>query len=209
MKIAIIGATGTIGSAVANALQGKHEVLRASRYSGARVDIQDPASVRAFFAATRHLDAVICCAGDARFGEVRTLTDGDFEHSLRSKLMGQVNVVRHALSALSDHGSITLTSGPLARYPMKGSAAIAMVDAALEGFVRAAALDAQGGIRINAVCPGWVRETMAKMGMDPSPGLAAADVARSYVAAVEGTMTGAILEPRDPSRTAQITPRTS
>lgn len=209
MKIALIGATGTIGSAIASALQGRHEVVRASRYTGSRIDIQDLASVRAFFAGTRHLDAVICCAGDARFGELRTLTDGDFEHSLRSKLMGQINVARHALEVLSDGGSITLTSGHFARFPMKGSVAIAMVDAALEGFVRAAALDAQRGTRINAVSPGWVRETMAKMGMDPSPGMAAADVARAYVGAVEGTMTGTVLEPRDPSRRPQITPRTS
>jgi nucleoside-diphosphate-sugar epimerase len=31
MKIVVIGATGTIGTAVANALEPKHEVIRVSR----------------------------------------------------------------------------------------------------------------------------------------------------------------------------------
>ena len=36
---------------------------------------------------------------------------------------------------------------------------------------------------------------MVKFGMDPTPGLAAADVAKAYVAAVEGSHQGKILEP--------------
>jgi hypothetical protein len=39
-----------------------------------------------------------------------------------------------------------------------------------------------------------VKETMVKFGMDPTPGLAAADVAKAYVAAVEGAYQGQILE---------------
>lgn len=209
MKIAVIGATGTIGAAVVAALAGAHEVLCASRHGGTRVDIQDPASVRALFAQLPSVDAVICCAGEARFGEIGMLTDGDFEHSLRNKLMGQINVVRHGLRALPEGGSITLTSGHLAHHPIKGVTAVATTEAGLEGFVRAAALDAHRGIRINAVSPGWVRETMMKMGMDPTAGVPAAEVARAYVAAVEGKMTGAVLAPRDLARGARVTPRTS
>jgi NAD(P)-dependent dehydrogenase (short-subunit alcohol dehydrogenase family) len=64
-----------------------------------------------------------------------------------------------------------------------------MVNAGLEGFVRAAALDLPRGVRINAVAPGWVRETLVVMKMDPSAGVPAAQVAQTYVRAVEGNMT--------------------
>ena len=65
-----------------------------------------------------------------------------------------------------------------------------MVNAGLEGFVRAVALEMPRKIRINAVSPPWVKETMVKFGMDPAPGLAAATVAKAYVAAVEGSHQG-------------------
>ena len=77
--------------------------------------------------------------------------------------------------------------------PMPGSASISLVNAGLEGFVRAAALEMPRGLRINAVSPPWVKETMVKFGMDPTPGLASADVAKAYVEAVEGSRQGEIL----------------
>ena len=80
--------------------------------------------------------------------------------------------------------------------PMLGSASISMVNAGLEGFVRAAALELPRKLRINAVSPPWVRETLVKLGMDPTPGLASADVAKAYVAAVDGAYQGSILDPR-------------
>jgi hypothetical protein len=42
----------------------------------------------------------------------------------------------------------------------------------------------------------WVKKTMIKFGMDPSPGQAAADVAKAYLAAVEGKQQGQVLDPR-------------
>ena len=53
--------------------------------------------------------------------------------------------------------------------------------------MRAAALEMPRRLRINAVSPPWVKETMVKLGMDPASGLAAADVAKAYVAAIEGS----------------------
>ena len=110
--------------------------------------------------------------------------------------MGQVSLARIAKDHLRERGSITLTTGVLAMHPMPGSASISMVNAGLEGFVRAAALEMPRGLRINAVSPPWVKETMIKFGMDPTPGQAAADVAKAYVAAVEGKHQGRILDPR-------------
>ena len=195
MKIIVIGATGTIGAAVAAALAaGKHEVVRASRKGEVKVDIDDPATIRALFAAVKNADAVVSCAGNAVFKPFAQLTDADYALCLRSKLMGQVAVARFAADHLNDGGSITLTTGVLAMKPMPGSAAISLVNAGLEGFVRAAALELPRKLRINVVSPPWIKETMVKFGMDPTPGLPAAAVAKAYVAAVEGAMQGEIIE---------------
>jgi NAD(P)-dependent dehydrogenase (short-subunit alcohol dehydrogenase family) len=195
MKIIVIGATGTIGAAVAKALAAnRHDVVRASRNGDVKVNLEEPDTIRALFEAVRNVDAVISCAGSATFKPFADLADADYALGLRSKLMGQVSVARIAKDHLNDGGSITLTTGILAMRPMLGSAAISMVNAGLEGFVRAAALELPRKIRINAVSPPWVKETMVKFGMDPTPGLAAADVAKAYVAAVEGTTQGKIVE---------------
>jgi NAD(P)-dependent dehydrogenase (short-subunit alcohol dehydrogenase family) len=197
MKIIVIGATGTIGSEVAKALtQKQHEVVRASRQSEVRVNLDDPTSVRDLFDIVRDVDAVVTCAGNAAFKPFAELSDSDYELGLRSKLMGQVTVARVAKDGLRDQGSIVLTTGVLAMHPMPGSASISLVNAGLEGFVRAAALEMPRGLRINAVSPPWVKETMIKFGMDPTPGQAAAEVAKAYVAAVEGKHQGQVLDPR-------------
>ncbi|HET6676239.1 MAG TPA: SDR family oxidoreductase [Nitrospiraceae bacterium] len=115
---------------------------------------------------------------------------------LANKLMGQVNLVRIGRHSLKDGGSFTLTSGVLGHEPMRGSASISMVNAGVEGFVRAAALELPRGIRINAVSPPWVTETLKTLGMDLSIGLPAEQVARLYAPSVEGTGTGQIFDPR-------------
>jgi NAD(P)-dependent dehydrogenase (short-subunit alcohol dehydrogenase family) len=195
MKIVVIGATGTIGKAVADALaKHGHEVIRASRKSAVRVDIEDAATISALFEGRKDVDAVVSCAGGAGWGPLGSLTDDDFALSLRCKLMGQVNVVRVARDKVKDGGSITVTSGILATKPMPGSAAVSLVNAGLEGFVRAAGLEMQRGVRVNVVSPPWVKETLHAMKMDESHGLAAADVAKAYVAAVEGKANGEVLE---------------
>lgn len=71
-----------------------------------------------------------------------------------------------------------------------------MVNAGLEGFVRAAALELPRGIRVNVVSPPWVTETLVARKMDPSLGMPAALVAQAYLASVEGTMTGQTIDPR-------------
>ena len=197
MRILIVGATGTIGHAVAAALQGRHELILASRSkSHERVDIADPASIRALFQRVGRVDAVVSAAGEAAWKPLAELTDKDFAFSVGSKLMGQVNLVRAGAEAVADGGSFTLTSGILATRPTPGGAAISMVNAGVDAFARAAALELPRGIRINVVSPPWVAETLAAMGRDPSGGLPAADVARSYVESIEGRQTGAVITPK-------------
>lgn len=195
MKIIVIGATGIIGSAVMKALAAKkHDVVGASRHGEVKVDLTDRASVEKLFATVKDVDAVISCAGDAAFKPFAQLADADFEVGIRSKMMGQVWLARLASENVKDGGSITITTGVLAQKPMPGGAAVSLVNAGLEGFVRSAALEMPRGVRINAVSPPWIKETMVKLGMDPTPGLSADDCAKAYVAAVEGEHQGKTID---------------
>ena len=195
MRILVIGASGTIGKAIVDALTPSHEVIPVSRKSGITADIRDAASIRSMYRQAGKLDAVVCAAGSGAWKPLAELTDEDFATSVGYKLMGQVNVIRFGFDSLKDGGSITVTSGILSRMPMKNSAAISLVNAGLEGFVRAAALEAPRRIRVNVVSPPWVSETLAQMGQDPKGGMPAARVAKAFVASVTGTQTGQVIEP--------------
>lgn len=187
----MVGGTGTIGSKVAEALEASHEVIRTSRRGEPRVDLADLGSLVALFESVSDVDAVVCCAASA---PLTPLTDPAFLSSMQTKLFGQVELVRQAIEHVRDGGSITLTSGKIPRAT-PGSAAGALVNAGLEAFVSAAAVEMPRGLRLNAISPGWVRESLAELGMDPSSGIPAGDLALAYVETVEGTAHGQTVTP--------------
>lgn len=196
MRILVIGATGTIGEAIVDALKNGNEIVPVShRSTPITVDLASGPSIRTMLDKVGKVDAIVCAAGNAKFVPMEQLSDDDFDFSLRNKLMGQVNLIRYGLPHVNDGGSITITSGILGRAPMTGSAAVSLVNAGLEGFARAAALEAPRGIRVNVVSPPWVTETLKALKMDPSHGLPAATVARSYAQSVTGKATGQVVEP--------------
>ena len=195
MKIMIIGATGTIGTAVSNILEDGNDIVRVGYSDGDfRVDLGSKMSIAALFDAVGPVDAVISTAGLADFGPLASLDDAAFDLALSNKLMGQINLIRIGVDKLNKNGSITLTSGILARQPMPGSSVISMANGALDAFVKAAALEVSNGVRVNTVAPAFVKETMEMMGMDPTPGLSAADTAKAYKQAVEGDANGMTLD---------------
>ncbi len=198
MKIILVGATGTIGKGITAVLEKDHRIVKVGNRSGDfQVDLGSSRSIEALYDRVGDFDAVISAAGAARFGPLDGLTEEDFVFSAANKLMGQVNLVRLGLSRIHAGGSFTLTSGVLAQDPMPGSAAISMVNAGLEGFVRAAALEAKQGVRVNVVSPIWVSETLEAMGKSGAEGLPAAKTALAYRAAVEGDASGQVLDVRD------------
>lgn len=196
MRVVVVGASGTIGQAIVAALGSKHDVVPVGNHQGTyRVDLGDRASIDALFQAIGIADAIISAAGLGKFAALAELTDADFAFSLGNKLMGQVNLVRIGTRYVADGGSFTLTSGILAQHPIPGSAAISVVNAGVEAFGRAAALELPRGIRANVVSPPWVAETLSAMGRDPAGGLPAAVVARAYLRSLEGRMSGEVLSP--------------
>jgi NAD(P)-dependent dehydrogenase (short-subunit alcohol dehydrogenase family) len=153
-------------------------------------------SLERALSAIGEVDAIVSAAGGAVFKPLQELSDADFRKCLDDKLMGQVNVVRIGMAHVRPGGSITITSGVLAQEPMVGGAAISMVNAGLEGFVRGAAFELTGRSRVNAVSPPWVTETLKAYKMDESIGIPAASVAKAYVQSIEGSETGTVIDAR-------------
>jgi NADP-dependent 3-hydroxy acid dehydrogenase YdfG len=194
MRVLVIGASGLVGGAAADALRGAHDVIEASRTGEHPVDITDAASIARLFAEVGQVDAVINAVGSVPWRRLDDLTPADYEAAFRGKVLAQIDVARFAQSMLADDGSITLTTGILARAAVPTGAAAAMANGAIESFVIAAAAELTRGIRINAVSPTVLAEATGYhelfAGYPPVPALA---VGEAYRALVEGDMTGTIV----------------
>ncbi|GAB7129348.1 short chain dehydrogenase [Silvimonas sp. JCM 19000] len=194
MKILIIGATGTVGKAVSAAL-ASHELIRAGRSSGDhQVDITDDASVTALFERVGRVDAIVSATGQMHFGPLAEMSAAQFDIGLQHKLLGQVRVALIGQRYLNAGGSITLTGGIVAHEPIRNGANASSVNAALEGFVRGAAIELANGSRINVISPTLLTESREAYG-PAFPGfetVAAARVAQAYVRSVEGAQTGRV-----------------
>jgi NAD(P)-dependent dehydrogenase (short-subunit alcohol dehydrogenase family) len=201
-RIVVIGATGTIGSAVAALLASDGEVVRVGHTRGdMRLDARAPSDLATFFAGLGPYDHLVSLAGTgAAIGPIETLSHDDFAAGFLNKVAIQIDLVKAGLSTVRDGGSFTVSSGYLNKEPMPGYSAIAMCNGAIASFVKAAALDMPRGVRINAVSPVFVIETLKAFGitdMTPYVTMSAADTALAYRAAVLGNFNGADLDARD------------
>jgi NAD(P)-dependent dehydrogenase (short-subunit alcohol dehydrogenase family) len=193
MKILLIGAGGTIGKAVDKELSQRHEIIRIGRNSGDfHVDISDSASIRKLFEQTGKFDALVCAAGNVTFAPLADMSEESFALGLKDKLMGQVNLLLIGREFANDGASFTFTTGVLSHDPIRSGASAALVNGALDSFVRAAAIELPRGLRVNSISPNVLVEAMGKYapyfrGFKPVP---AADVALAYAKSVEGLQTG-------------------
>jgi NAD(P)-dependent dehydrogenase (short-subunit alcohol dehydrogenase family) len=191
MKAVVIGHTGTIGSSVTNILQQKgYEVIPASRSTQPALNIDDPSSIDNFFSTIGEVDAIVCVAGDVAGGAIDKLSDEQVDLSVKSKLTGQINVVRKGLNKLRPNGVFVITGGMLAFMSWPATSMYAMVNAGLDAFAKAAALDLAEGKRIVIVHPPYVAETAAKLGMDTTPWPTADETSNAYLEAIEGDKNG-------------------
>lgn len=196
MNILVVGGTGTIGQAVVNELKQRHTVIVAGHTHGdIQVDINQPESIEHMYQSLQAgIDAVVATTGKVQFAKLSAMTAKDYEVGLRSKLMGQVNLVLIGMRYVNEGGSFTLTSGILNHDPIVTGSSAAMVNGALDGFVKSAAIEIGLNRRINAVSPTVITESMPKYaayfrGYEP---VSAASVALAYSKSVEGAQTGQI-----------------
>ncbi|MBZ6766994.1 short chain dehydrogenase [Klebsiella oxytoca] len=195
MKIIVIGASGTVGRAVAQELNQRHEVIRVGRTQGDyQVDITSQQSVQSLFEKIGQVDAIVSATGNLFFGPLATMTDRDFNQGLQDKLLGQIRLALTGQHYLNDGGSITLISGIVAHEPIAQGVNATTVNAGLEGFVRAAACELPRGIRINLISPTVLTESAAAYdGFFPGfASVTAASVAQAYRRSVEGVQSGRI-----------------
>ncbi len=200
MKILIIGGQGTIGKKVNDHFAKKHEVITGGRNSGnVIVDSVNSKSIEAMFESVAKVDAIVCIAGEAKWAAFESMTEEDFYIGLKSKLMGQVNLVRIGQAYVNAGGSFTLTTGILADHPVALTTSAAMVNGGIHSFVKAVSLELKDGIRINVVSSGLVEDAVEKYesyfpGHNPIP---MRKVINGYVKSVEGKGTGEVIRMYD------------
>ena len=197
MRIIVIGGKGTIGSAVVKALSKEHEVLVASRNEAdLTCDITSEESLKDMFKSAGIFHAVVIATGYVTFEDFDKMDAKKYYSSIQNKLMGQLNAVLIGREWIQDKGSFTLTSGILSHVPIRMGTAASMVNKAIEGFVMASAIEMQRQIRINAVSPTILEESVKKYGayfrgFETVP---ASKVAMAYLRSIEGLQTGQIFE---------------
>ncbi|MBT8305407.1 MAG: short chain dehydrogenase [Maribacter sp.] len=196
MRILIIGGNGTIGRPVTEHFSKDNDVIVAGRNSGElKIDIANVASIKQGLEQAGQLDAIVCIAGEAKWANFNELTEVDYYIGLKSKLMGQVNLVRIGQDYLHPNGSITLSTGILADDPVVKTASAAMVNGGIHSFVKAVALEIGQGIRVNAVSLGMVEDAYEKYkeyfpGHNPVPMKKAIN---AYARSVKGKGNGEII----------------
>lgn len=161
MRILIIGGTGNIGKAVFDDLKDEFQVIRATRNSNEiKVDIKSEISIIEMFEKVGNVDAVVSTLGGVVFAPLDKLNSKSFNDSFNDKLMGQINLVLIGRKYINFGGSFTLTSGILSTSFIPNCICATTVNNALNGFVRASAIELiKENIRINVVSPTILEES--------------------------------------------------
>ncbi|WP_067673802.1 SDR family oxidoreductase [Nocardia miyunensis] len=154
------GQAVTIAGRSRDRLDAVSAELACDRLRTAQADITREDSVRDLFGPwliehTGRLDHVVVTAADmsAGYGPLTQLPLADARAVVDAKVLGPWLVAKYAVPLLSE--TLTVTSGIAAYRPAVGGTVVATANAALEGLVRALALEL-APIRVNAVSPGWV-----------------------------------------------------
>ncbi|MCB0846541.1 MAG: short chain dehydrogenase, partial [Bacteroidetes bacterium] len=105
MKIIIIGGTGTLGRPIVAELSQRHQVITVGNTSGeVQVDITSIDSIRSMYEKIDAFDALVSATGNAHFGPLLEMTEEDFYKGIKSKMMGQINLVMEGLKHINDGG---------------------------------------------------------------------------------------------------------
>ena len=174
-RVLIVGGSSGMGLALARCcLDGGASVMVVGRDEGrlaaAREKLGDPPGLRTaavdctserevaeLFERSGELDHIVSTAAEIQ-GAYERLPELDMraaQRAIASKVLGPLLLAKHGARRLTAAGSITFTSGIAAYRPMVKGSVVATINAALEGLVRALAVEL-APIRVNAVSPGWV-----------------------------------------------------
>lgn len=205
----VVGGHTGIGRAVAEALsQRPGNVLAVGRRSG--LDITDLVSVEKYFDNVGPIDHVVITAGSqAPGGKLVDLDLNAAKAAFDTKFWGSIAVAKAASRHIRPGGTLTLTTGFLARRTIPGTFVKTAMNAALEAVAKILAREL-APIRVNVVSPG-LTDTEAYAAMDPiarnsmleraAGNLPAGhygrpeDLAQGYLLAIDNRfMTGAVID---------------
>lgn len=177
----VLGATGSIGAAVARQLHGAGDtVFLAGRNpdklallakeldaDSMVVDATDAAAVDATVAATveRHgrIDGAFNGVGSLLLKPAHHTRDEEFASLMATHVNSSFFLLRACVRRMETGGSIVLVSSAASRIGLANHEAIAAAKGAVEGLALAASASyASRGIRINVVAPGLVRSEMTE-----------------------------------------------
>ena len=196
-RIAVVGGTGTIGSAVVRELSEGYDVLSIGRSTDPRVDLGDLESIETLvkrLASGPRFDAMVVCAGGGLLGRVDDLDLDEALDRLRPKLIGQIAIAQAGSRLLRNGGAVVLTSGILERRPQPGMSHLSIINASLRAFATSSATEGRS-VRTCVVSPGLVAESPQAVldlfsGM---PMVSAADLARVYRRLIESGHDGEVV----------------
>lgn len=193
MKILLIGGTGIIGSAIATLLKEDHEVITVGRTNGDyQVDIMNSQSLEELFRKVGPVDGIITTFGGAIMEPYYEQKDEDVALAINSKLKAQIDVIRLGVHSVKDNGFIIATSGASGELLMPNSSLLTTANAGIEGYVKSTAVEPLRGIRINAVSPSVVKESIELLKLNFPGGISAADTAKVYKMVMESDQNGKI-----------------
>lgn len=115
------------------------------------------------------IDALIACAGGMGFGSATDTDDAAWQAALQANLNSAFVSARACLPQLVERrGAIVFMASIASLAAGPGVCGYTTTKHALIGLTRSLARDyGPAGVRVNAVCPGWVRTPMADEEMQP------------------------------------------
>lgn len=173
-RVLVTGASRGIGRAVAGAFRAAgaevlllaedpavREVAAGMGARGIVCDVTDSAGVARAMAEAGPLDVLVNNAGVERITPVEdpdAAVEDVFRRVMDINVTGPFLVTRHAAGQMRDGGRIVVTASIWARTAVAEFSAYVASKHANLGFVRSLARElGPRGIRVNGVCPGWVR----------------------------------------------------
>ena len=144
------------------------------------------------------IDAVILAAGVWREMPLLQTTDEDWNFLMNINAYGIFNCVRALVPHIKRGGAIAVIASASGMRGVPFEAAYSASKFAVTGFVEAAAKElAPKGIRINAVCPFYVRTPMTDRVLEEKERLTGITVEESYRLEGEQVPLGYVAEPAD------------